>query len=103
MSTKIKVFPNKNEDKDIDPVKLTEFLEKVLKRVTLVKVSGNEDNLLFNDTIMLAMVAQQFWNRIDSLCDSIFDLTKPGQSPEQAQDSLKALRTIAMNTMHENS
>ena len=93
--SRITVFPNKHEDRNIDPVKLTEFLEDVKKRLSIVKITtGGEDNILFNDTIMLAMVAQQFWNKLDFLNESILDLTKPDQSPEQAIDSLKQLRDL---------
>lgn len=95
--SKITVFPNKHEDKDIDPVKLTEFFEQVKRRLSIVKMTGGDgENILFKDTVMLAMVAQQFWNKIDSMGERILDLTKPDQSPEQALDSLRQLRELTV-------
>ena len=100
MTHKITVFPNKNEDKDLDPVRLTEFLENVKRRLTICKITGNESNFMFGDTIMLAMALQQLWNLRCTLCETILDLTTPGQSHEQALVSLNRLRALAERTLH---
>ena len=60
---KIEVFPAKHENEAIDFAKTENYLKEVKNRLNLVKVCGGQDeNILFNDALLLAMVVQKLCN-----------------------------------------
>ena len=99
---KIAVFPNKREDGEIDSDKLESFLNDVLRHVSIVKISGNEHDLLFNDAIMLAMIAQQFHNRLASICTEIVNSTQGLANEYDRYVAMAKIRELAKKFLHIN-